>query len=49
MFWPKANSPKSVDAPSAIKSPRCKTSPALTAGRWLILVDWLERVNLTKL
>ena len=49
IFWPNANSPKSVEGPSANTSPRLIGSPKFTQGIWLIQVFWLERVYLIKL
>jgi hypothetical protein len=43
MFWPRASSPRSVDAPSATTSPLAILSPRLTIGRWWMLVFWFER------
>ena len=45
-FLPRANSPMSVDGPSAITSPLRTVSPTFTSGRWLMQVFWLERWNL---
>ena len=48
-FWPRASSPRLVDGPSASTSSRSMTSPALTSGRWLMHVFWLDRVYLVRL
>ncbi|MNN18904.1 hypothetical protein D3C81_1321240 [compost metagenome] len=46
---PSANSPISVDGPSARISPFLTISPLLTIGRWLMHVPWFERINLCNL
>jgi hypothetical protein len=45
MFWPRANSPLSIEAPSAKGSPALISWPFLTIGCWLIEVEVLERIN----
>ena len=40
-FWPNANSPLSIDGPSAITSPAFTVSPLDTIGRWLMHVPAL--------
>ena len=49
MFLPRAISPLEVEGPSAITSPFSTRWPALTMGRWLMQVVWLERMNLVSL
>ena len=49
MFLPSANSPLSVEGPSAIISPFLTFSPLTTIGLWLEQVPWLERLNLINL
>ena len=49
IFWPKANSPLSMDGPSAKISSFLTISPALTIGFWLIHVFWFDLVYLIKL
>src|SRR4028118_657057 len=38
----------SVEGPSAMRSPRCTTSPSGTRGFWLMQVSWFERRNLVR-
>ena len=44
-FCPNANSPLSVDDPSARTSPICTVVPLSTIGLWLMQVPWLLRWN----
>ena len=49
IFCPSASSPLSTEGPSARISSAFTTSPALTIGRWLIHVFWLDLVYFIKL
>jgi hypothetical protein len=46
---PRANSPISVDEPSAMTSPALTWSPSRTIGFWLMQVFWFERWYLVRL
>ena len=45
-FLPSASSPRSVEAPSASRSPFFTFMPTATRGFWVTLVSWLVRRNL---